>query len=323
MLAYVRLINGISHICFRGLAINTAAGWELTKAGKDHLGELGFTTISPPSRQQILDAVDKLSRLGHASFDRMLLVFGIDELNAGRDIGSLASRSNALAKFALANPAAKTVEGVSIGHAIVDYARDQDRTEMDDQRKGFELDSVSESAELGEQKNTSKTEMPETTRALDSVSSNSDMKVHSNKVFLVHGRNSGAMHEVARFLEKIGIEVTILHERPNKGRTLISKFEQESAEISYAVVLMIPDDIGGLKGEKPSDRARQNVVFELGLFIGRLGASNVCALVSRGVERPSDFEAVVYVEFDGGKWKTELARELRAAGIPFDHSKVF
>jgi predicted nucleotide-binding protein len=86
---------------------------------------------------------------------------------------------------------------------------------------------------------------------------------------------------------------------------------------------MTPDDSGALKGEKPADRARQNVVFELGFFIGRLGAERVCALVSRGVERPSDFESVVYVEFDGGGWKTELARELRAAGIPFDSSKVF
>jgi predicted nucleotide-binding protein len=124
-------------------------------------------------------------------------------------------------------------------------------------------------------------------------------------------------------LEKIGIDVTILHERPNKGRTLISKFEEESADISYAVVLMTPDDAGSLKGEKPNDRARQNVVFELGFFIGRLGAASVCALVAPGVERPSDFEAVVYVELDAGKWKTELARELRAAGISFDHSKVF
>lgn len=65
----------------------------------------------------------------------------------------------------------------------------------------------------------------------------------SNKVFLVHGRDSGTMHEVARFLERIGLDVTILHERPNRGRTLISKFEQESADISYAVVLMTPDDV--------------------------------------------------------------------------------
>jgi predicted nucleotide-binding protein len=145
----------------------------------------------------------------------------------------------------------------------------------------------------------------------------------NNKVFLVHGRDPGALHEVARFLEKIGLDVTILHERPNKGRTLISKFEEESADIGYAVVLMTADDLGGLRGAKPAERARQNVVFELGFFIGRLGAQNVCALISPGIERPSDFEAVVYIELDGGKWKTELARELRAAGVPFDHSKVF
>jgi Predicted nucleotide-binding protein containing TIR-like domain len=84
-----------------------------------------------------------------------------------------------------------------------------------------------------------------------------------------------------------------------------------------------PRSACGGKFAADSPTSSRNVVFELGFFIGRLGAPNVCALVSRGVERPSDFESVVYVEFDYGQWKIELARELRAAGILFDHSRVF
>lgn len=146
----------------------------------------------------------------------------------------------------------------------------------------------------------------------------------TKKVFLVDGRDSGTKHEVARYLEQLGLEVTILHERPNKGRTLISKFSEEAAGISFAVVLMTPDDVGGLarKGRK-RPRARQNVVFELGYFIGKLGPEHVCALVAGEVERPSDFEAVVFEKFDSrGAWRSALARELRAAGVPFDFSKV-
>jgi hypothetical protein len=143
------------------------------------------------------------------------------------------------------------------------------------------------------------------------------------KVFLVHGHDGGLKHEVARFLEKIGLTPIILHERPNGGRALISKFQDEAADVRFAIVLMTPDDTGGLSGEAPKPRARQNVVFELGFFIGRLGPSNVCALLSGHVERPSDFESVVYVDYDPkGAWKNEIARELRQANIVFDSNAL-
>ena len=143
-------------------------------------------------------------------------------------------------------------------------------------------------------------------------------------VFLVHGRDDGLKEQVARFLEKIGLEPIILHEQPNKGRTLISKFREESSNISFAVILMTPDDLGGLLNEVQAPRARQNVVFELGFFIGKLGAERVCALVKGQIEKPSDFDAVVYLNVDdAGAWKSDLARELKEAGLKFDHSKVF
>lgn len=145
-----------------------------------------------------------------------------------------------------------------------------------------------------------------------------------DKVFIVHGRHDGAKHEVARFLEQIGIEPIILHERPNGGRTLIAKFQEESAGIPFAVVLMTPDDMGGLVGEAQKARARQNVIFELGFFIGKLDASKVCALVFGEIEKPSDFDAIVYIQYGPSTaWKTELARELRQAKIRFDPNRVF
>ena len=144
------------------------------------------------------------------------------------------------------------------------------------------------------------------------------------KIFIVHGRDAASKFEVAHFLRKIGIEEVILHERPNGGRTLITKFQEESADVEFALVLMTPDDLGGLKGGGQSPRARQNVIFELGFFIGKLGASRVCALVQGDVEKPSDFDAVVYVKYDeSGAWRGEIARELQHAGVIFDPTKVF
>lgn len=138
------------------------------------------------------------------------------------------------------------------------------------------------------------------------------------RVFVVHGRDDLAKHEVSSFLRTIGLDPIILHEQPNRGQTIIEKFERH-ARTSFAVVIMTPDDEGRLAGDptlplKP--RARQNVVMELAYLMGTLGRSRVCALLSPSVEAPSDFAGIVYVPFDGGKgWQFELMRELKAAGF--------
>jgi predicted nucleotide-binding protein len=138
-------------------------------------------------------------------------------------------------------------------------------------------------------------------------------------VFLVHGRAEAAQQNVARFLEKLKLDVVILSEQPNKGRTIIEKFEQHS-NVGYAIALLTPDDKGQLADEgTPQFRARQNVILELGYFIGKLGRSNVCALYVDGVELPSDLHGIVYVSLDpSAGWKLKLATEMKAAGMDLD-----
>lgn len=141
------------------------------------------------------------------------------------------------------------------------------------------------------------------------------------KVFLVHGQNEAVRESVARFLEKLGVPPVILHEQPNKGRTILEKLVEHS-DVAFAVVLLTGDDVGRLASD-PVDteqsRPRQNVILELGYFIGRLGREKVCALYEDGVELPSDYEGVGFVKVDGeGGWKLKLAQELKAAGILID-----
>jgi predicted nucleotide-binding protein len=147
----------------------------------------------------------------------------------------------------------------------------------------------------------------------------------SRKIFLVHGRDDAAKNEVALFLRGIGLEPIILHLRPNGGRHLLTKFAEESEGASFAVVLMTPDDEGGLSGTDDwRPRARQNVVFELGFFIGKLGAARVAALLKGDVEKPSDFDGIAYIGLDpNSRWKTDLARELHHARVPFDPANAF
>lgn len=144
----------------------------------------------------------------------------------------------------------------------------------------------------------------------------------SNKVFIVHGHDGEARETVARFLEKLGLQAVILHEQANQGRTVIEKVEANS-DVGFAVVLMTPDDLGCAKGGQPEPRARQNVLLELGYFIGRLGRAKVCALKRGDLEIPSDFAGVVWEKMDNGNgWKLTLARELKAAGHDVDLNKA-
>lgn len=144
----------------------------------------------------------------------------------------------------------------------------------------------------------------------------------ARKVFIVHGHDEGARESVARFLEQLAFEAVILHEQANQGRTVIEKIEAHG-DVGFAVVLLTPDDLGGVPAEPPRPRARQNVLLELGYFIGRLGRARVCALKRGDVEVPSDFGGVVYEPFDnGGGWKQALGRELQAAGFDIDWNVV-
>ena len=138
------------------------------------------------------------------------------------------------------------------------------------------------------------------------------------RVFLVHGRDEAAKETVARFLERLSLQVVILHEQANEGRTLVEKFEAHS-NVDYAVVILTPDDSGHPSSapENAKPRARQNVVFELGYFYGLLRRSRVCALYRNGIELPSDLNGVAYVPFEAD-WKLLLAREIKSAGIFVD-----
>lgn len=146
----------------------------------------------------------------------------------------------------------------------------------------------------------------------------------TRRVFIVHGHDGEAKLTLSRFIQQLDLEPVILSEQPNEGRTIVEKFETNS-DVTYAVVLLTPDDIGYPRDlpDKARPRARQNVILELGYFVGRLSRARVCALLKGSVEIPSDIHGVVYVTMDeGGGWKLKLASELKQAGIEIDLNKA-
>ncbi len=146
-----------------------------------------------------------------------------------------------------------------------------------------------------------------------------------DEIFVVQGHDNEATATVARFIEKLGIEATILHERTNRGKTIPEKFEEHAGKAGFAIILLTPDDVGASKNEtdelKP--RARQNVILELGYFWALLGRERICVLYKEGVELPSDIHGILYVPMDSfNGWQLQLAKEIRQAGLPIDPEKL-
>ncbi len=163
-----------------------------------------------------------------------------------------------------------------------------------------------------------------------SVQGNTEIKLKSfstiidnKKIFIVHGHDDLVKVNVARFLEQNGFEPIILHEQASGNKTIIEKFEKYS-DVGFAIVLLTPDDLGKAKdAEALEPRARQNVILELGFFMGKLGRDRVCAFNTGGLEIPSDFQGVVWNPLDNtGAWKQFLLKELVEAGYELDLKQV-
>ena len=138
-----------------------------------------------------------------------------------------------------------------------------------------------------------------------------------NKIFMVHGRDKAPALELARFLElEFPIKVIFLDEQAWSGDTLIEKLEHHSG-VDYAFITLTPDDEGALKGELLKERGRQNVIFEWGVFTGKLGRKKITVLVKGDVEKPSDLAGIGELRFSKNIkecfWDVE--NELKAVNI--------
>jgi predicted nucleotide-binding protein len=225
-----------------------------------------------------------------------LLEAGVADLSAGRAVGSRRDRANAIVQFAIENPSAVTAENSLLSAYLVRRA----------------------SATEGEAEEESPPRLTQEVAPATGAAPEADSADRSpNRVFVVHGQNDTARTAVVSFLDSIGLVGIVLHEQPNMGRHLLTKFIQEADLVTFAVVLMTDDDVGSLKGGKLAPRARQNVILELGYFLAHLGQAKVCALITPGLETPSDFDGIVYIRMDDEqRWQQELKRELLAARMP-------
>lgn len=147
-------------------------------------------------------------------------------------------------------------------------------------------------------------------------------KIIKDKVFIVHGHDNALKIEVARFIETLGLKAIILHEQLNRGRTIIEKFESFS-DVGFAIILYTPCDFGrASSSQEEQPRARQNVIFEHGYFVSKLGRENVIALNKGNVEFPNDLSGLIYTSYEQNYWQRDIARELSESGYEIDFSKI-
>ena len=160
-------------------------------------------------------------------------------------------------------------------------------------------------------------------KKIQKIASKNKSSMDKSKVFIVHGHDD-AKHAVARVVGDLGFEAIILDEQASSGNTIIEKIE-EYTNVGFGIVLYTPCDVGASKGEKDQlkPRARQNVIFEHGYLIGKIGRKNVRALVKGDIEKPTDISGVVYIPMDeGGGWKLYIAKEMKACGYDVDLNKI-
>ena len=143
-----------------------------------------------------------------------------------------------------------------------------------------------------------------------------------NDIFIVYGHDEVARDELELMLRRWGLNPIILSRELPEGRTLIEALEHYINQVKYGIVLATPDDVGYKKGfeSQKKYRARQNVVFELGMLFAKLGRNNVSVLVKNTddleMEKPSDINGVIYLDYKNSvSEKAEIIkRSLRKAG---------
>lgn len=162
---------------------------------------------------------------------------------------------------------------------------------------------------------------------VDSIVNNSPLINYkdSKKVFIVHGRDELAKTNLEVLLQEMGLETIVLHRQADEGQTVIEKFEKHGSDVGYAFILLTPDEIAYLAHEdslldserQKEKRARPNVIFEFGYFVGKLGRNRVCCLYTSGVTLPSDLNGFVYKQYNSSveeiAWS--IQKDLKAVGI--------
>jgi len=141
---------------------------------------------------------------------------------------------------------------------------------------------------------------------------------------LIHGRDEAAKESLSKFIERLGLRAVIFHEQAEGGKGTIEKFGQLS-HIDFAIFLFTNGDIAPPR-DKPREgqtRISQDMIFEFGYLVGKIGQRRVCVLYKEGVEIPLSYPGIASIPIDSrGVWRLLVAKEIKEAGIEIDLNKA-
>lgn len=138
------------------------------------------------------------------------------------------------------------------------------------------------------------------------------------KVFIIHGHDSTAMHELKDFLQSLLLTPVVLFQEDDCGLTLIEKFERYAEACEFAFALITPDDKQAMDLSGADRwRARQNVILEMGWFMRKVGRARVVLLHKGAVELPSDLIGILYLPFRDSIYEVSerIRQRLKGQGI--------
>ena len=150
----------------------------------------------------------------------------------------------------------------------------------------------------------------------------------SRRIIVVSGADREMKQALTGALTKLSLMPLVMCEEPNQGKKIVENFSRDYADVGFAVVLLSPDDFAYATNEvatKRKLRPQQDVVFELGFLLGKLGKDNVIVFWRECVnfESPIDLEGMKVTAFDDqDSWKLALIRELTNCGYTVNADRI-
>ncbi|MGY3036541.1 hypothetical protein ACVIIV_005711 [Bradyrhizobium sp. USDA 4354] len=120
-------------------------------------------------------------------------------------------------------------------------------------------------------------------------------------VFIVHGRDERSRISLESILRQNKVNPKVLLREDKNATTILSALEELIRTCKAGFILATPDDEGrlGKPNEQLAARARENVIFEMGMLFAKFRAfDRVAILLKKPLRLPSDLNGVTYEEFE-------------------------
>lgn len=131
-----------------------------------------------------------------------------------------------------------------------------------------------------------------------------------NAIFIGHGKDRAAVDQLKELLSQMGLKSVVAQDEPHAGRPISQKVADCMRECGAGIFVVSGDDNATDTDGNTTKRARQNVIYELGAASFLYG-QRIVIFKEAGVEFPSDFSDLGYIEYEKGHLSDKFAELIR------------